>query len=111
MAKQHRDKLPHISPVWYQLRLQDGAPYLAGVHDADAAWMAELREPTADVRPQQHIFQLLSAHTSHSLPAAETEHRCICSTCRLHVPCLMCLCTVRHARLRLVSGLRASGTQ
>ena len=54
MAKQHKDKLTHISPVWYQLRLRHGAPYLAGGHDVDAEWMGELREPADDVSPQQH---------------------------------------------------------
>ncbi len=63
MAKQHKDKLTHISPVWYQLKLQDGAPYLAGGHDADADWMADLREPVTDVSPQHHKSHSLSPLT------------------------------------------------
>ena len=53
MAKEHRNKLSHICPVWYQLRLQHGAPYLAGGHDVDAGWMGDLRERASDVCPQQ----------------------------------------------------------
>ena len=53
MAKEHRNKLSHICPVWYQLRLQHGAPYLSGGHDVDAGWMGDLRERASDVCPQQ----------------------------------------------------------
>ncbi len=49
MAKQHKDKFTHISPVWYQLRVQEGAPYLTGGHDVDAEWMGALRAPADDV--------------------------------------------------------------
>ena len=71
MAKQHRDKLSHVSPVWYQLRLQDGAPYLAGTHNVDAGWMGDLRKTAADVSPKSHIIQSLT------LEGQCVHHRCM----------------------------------
>ena len=84
MAKQHRDKLTHISPVWYQLKLQDGAPHLAGGHDADAEWMAELRAPTADVRPQQYIYQSLT----HTRDRGCVHLQRMLTACPLHGVCV-----------------------
>lgn len=49
VAKQHKEKFTHISPVWYQLKLEDGAPLLTGSHDLDADWMCDLRAPADEV--------------------------------------------------------------
>ncbi|KAI8474416.1 MAG: hypothetical protein J3K34DRAFT_518157 [Monoraphidium minutum] len=41
-----RGKLTHVSPVWYQLRLDpDGQLALVGGHEFNASWIGELRAP------------------------------------------------------------------
>ena len=71
MAKQHKEKFTHISPVWYQLKLEDGAPLLTGGHDLDADWMRDLRTPADEVSLlsfplQQHRSTALSSASSPS---------------------------------------------
>ena len=67
MAKQHKDKFTHISPVWYQLRVQEGAPYLTGGHDVDAEWMGALRAPADDVSLCAQIMLRDLIHGAHQL--------------------------------------------
>lgn len=47
VATRWRAKFTHISPVWYQLRMDeaDGSFKLTGGHDVDQSWIAKLREP------------------------------------------------------------------
>ena len=60
VAKQHKEKLSHISPVWYQLKVQDAAPVLTGGHDVDAEWMTELREPEDEVCAPVYLISILA---------------------------------------------------
>jgi chitinase domain-containing protein 1 len=44
LAKWFASKFTHISPVWYQLALEENAkPELRGGHDVDQGWLKELR--------------------------------------------------------------------
>ena len=42
-------KFTHISPVWLQLRAPGGAFALAGRHDIDKGWMADVRKAGGQV--------------------------------------------------------------
>lgn len=59
VAKEHRHKFTHISPVWFQLKVENEAPTLTGGHDVDAEWMGALRAKPAKVSLQQlHSYDM-----------------------------------------------------
>ena len=60
VAKQHKEKLSHICPVWYQLKVQDATPVLTGGHDVDAEWMTELRKPEDEVCAPKYLISILA---------------------------------------------------
>lgn len=60
VAKQHKEKLSHICPVWYQLKVQDATPVLTGGYDVDAEWMTELRKPKDEVCAPKYLISILA---------------------------------------------------
>lgn len=44
-----RSKFTHISPVWYQIRREEGKFVLKGGHDVDRGWLAKLRSTEGGV--------------------------------------------------------------
>jgi chitinase domain-containing protein 1 len=57
IAKAHRAKFTHISPVWYQLRAGSGSYLgLAGGHDVDQGWIDAVQAPHLKVAgPYKHF--------------------------------------------------------
>ena len=49
VAKAQGFRFTHISPVWYQLRPLGGGVTLSGGHDVDQGWIADVRQPHAQV--------------------------------------------------------------
>jgi hypothetical protein len=67
-AVRWRARFTHISPVWYQLRLdQEGALVLVGGHDVDAGWMGRLKAPPGLVRCRRRSSS--SSRLTGGLPA------------------------------------------
>ena len=45
MAKRHNARFTYVSPVWLQLRLDEGGrPVITGTHDIDAGWVADVKD-------------------------------------------------------------------
>lgn len=89
-AVRWRARFTHISPVWYQLRLdQEGALVLVGGHDVDAGWMGRLRAPAGLVRCRRCSS---SRRLTGGLPACWLQvHRCSlrCSAFVKRVPSVL----------------------
>jgi chitinase domain-containing protein 1 len=78
LAKWFASKFTHISPVWYQLVLEDNMkPELRGGHDVDQVWLQELksayRPPKVIPRVQLQLSQK-AAETILYYPQGQTEH-------------------------------------
>ena len=78
LAKWFASKFTHISPVWYQLVLEDDMkPALRGGHDVDRAWLRELksayRPPKIVPRVQLQLSQK-AAETILYYPQGQAEH-------------------------------------
>jgi chitinase domain-containing protein 1 len=78
LAKWFASKFTHISPVWYQLILEDNMkPELKGGHDVDQVWLQELkgahRPPKVVPRVQLQLSQK-AAETILYYPQGQAEH-------------------------------------
>ena len=55
VAETFRSKLTHISPVWLQLREEEGSLVVTGQHNIDKGWVQRLRQPPPEVSPAQQV--------------------------------------------------------
>ena len=55
VAETFRSKLTHVSPVWLQLRQEEGSLVVTGQHDIDKGWIQRLRQPPLEVSPAQQL--------------------------------------------------------
>ncbi len=49
VAKLAREKLTHVSPVWYQLKATSASLSLTGAHDVDQGWIAGVRGQASNI--------------------------------------------------------------
>ena len=57
VVKMMGGKFTHISPVWLQLRNENGNIFITGMHDIDRGWIQEVRKASGNLNAKsKYIF-------------------------------------------------------